>query len=710
MAQTTDGADNKGRVLQDITLETTPEQIRFGNRVLSLILDRKSGRLLRVDAPGVATGVVQSAGSDAPTARLLFDSDRNWEPRFLFSDTQIDAARRSVTLCLTIGLFPNGGEEQSHLLSLYYTLFPSERRVEIRAECTRASEGEAERFQGFEFSLPGVNLGAAGETAVHVPGPFWPKTYFRPGTSVAELKGVERSFHGAPDGGFGVISLHNSRINAGVITWMDCGAETNYHPSLKGDGERLTLNFRDHRQYYLRTGMTVSSDVLRLEIVPGSLSDTLKRHQIWAQKRLPLDGKTPDWVRQAVILEVYPKYFKRGFVELTEKLSFYRKIGVNTLYLMPHWKGGYSPLDLFAVEPSYGTKQELKALTKRAHELGMRVLFDMVIHGFGEASKVPAVHPEIFIHSPTGDLERHPTWKSVSTDWASPAYQEYMVTLVEQDLREYDIDGYRVDAASYKGPSWATDNPNPAYRSGTAAAEVMEMMLTALRRKKSDAVLLSEVFGPVFYTVCNFAHDNQTEAVQSFIEEMDRGNRTAADYKAHLADVYDLLPSGANRVYYARNHDTSWFYHFNGYTPRFMAFEAIHACCAIPEIFAGDPDNPHNPDDDPKIYDQYRRLFALRQKYPELAAGDLLLREVQSDNPMVFTALRRLNGKTVLILISLSNRDEITNVIFSDAAPKKAGTLRLFDPQGEQGTESAVAPDQPLRVTVKPFQTLIGRL
>ncbi|MEJ7712336.1 MAG: hypothetical protein WKF84_21385 [Pyrinomonadaceae bacterium] len=35
------------------------------------------------------------------------------------------------------------------------------------------------------------------------------------------------------------------------------------------------------------------------------------------------------------------------------------------------------------------------------------------------------------------------------------------------------------------------------------------------------------------------------------------------------------LPIGANRVFYTRNHDTSWFYHFNGYTPRFMSMEAV---------------------------------------------------------------------------------------------------------------------------------------
>ena len=66
---------------------------------------------------------------------------------------------------------------------------------------------------------------------------------------------------------------------------------------------------------------------------------------------MPLDAKTDAWVKKMVVLEVYPKYFKGGVNGLTEKLPFYKEIGFNTIYLMPHWKGGYFPLDLYAVDP-----------------------------------------------------------------------------------------------------------------------------------------------------------------------------------------------------------------------------------------------------------------------------------------------------------------------------------------------------------------------
>ncbi len=195
------------------------------------------------------------------------------------------------------------------------------------------------------------------------------------------------------------------------------------------------------------------------------------------------------------------------------------------------------------METAYGTEADLKELVGKAHELGMKVLFDMVIHGFHKNSPVLQQRPELFVRKENGEMALHPTWRSVSTDWANPAYQQYMVDLVTHDLRNYNIDGYRVDAATYKGAGWDPTVTYPVYRSGSAAPELMEKMLQALRQTEPDAVLLSEVFGPVFYSVCNLVHDNQTEAVPVLLEKMDKGEYNAALYKTHMANVYDMLPT-----------------------------------------------------------------------------------------------------------------------------------------------------------------------
>ncbi len=415
-----------------------------------------------------------------------------------------------------------------------------------------------------------------------------------------------------------------------------------------------------------------------------------------------------------VLLEVYPAYYEGGFKEIAQRLPAYREIGFNTLYLMPHWEGGYSPIDLYAVEPSYGTADDLKALVQTAHGLGMHVLFDMVIHGFNKKSPVPEQHPELFVHNEQGELELHRTWKSITCDWASPAYQQYMADLAAHDAEEYGIDGYRVDAATYKTPNWNADIPYPAYRSGSAAPEVLAKILQALRARNPEAVLLNEVFGPLYYSVCNLVHDNQTEAVPFLLEKMDKNEIVADTYKQHLANVFEALPLGSRRVIYARNHDTSWFYRFGGYTPRFMAMEAIHAFFAIPSIFAGDRKHAPHPDDDPATYDYYKKLFAYRKKMPELIRGEIVLREVECDNPWVFAGIRRLENRSVLIVVSLSANEGTAQIeIPSYHLSSPANVIpALWDviQDSEYPAQSIDRQTGTIEIAIKPFQVLVGRL
>jgi glycosidase len=360
------------------------------------------------------------------------------------------------------------------------------------------------------------------------------------------------------------------------------------------------------------------------------------------------------------------------------------------------------------VDPKYGSEAELRELVGTAHRLGLKVLFDMVIHGFNPASLVVVARPDLFIKDEAGKPALHPTWKSVSTDWAGSAYRQYMADLVRHDVRTYGIDGYRVDAASYKGPAWEAALPYPAYRPGAAAPELMAHMLRALREGRPEGVLLSEVFGPVFYSVSNLAHDNQTEAPQLLLERMEMGQYTAAQYQEHLASVADALPAGANRVFFARNHDTSWFFHFNGYTPAFLALEAVHALFGIPEVFAGDPENGPHPDADPGVYNYYRKLFRLKKEFTEWMHGRLRLRDVRCDNPHVFTGLRSTDTHTGLTLVSLSGKAEVAPV-FLGAGVSNARRLVLRD---ALTGESVTVPREDDRFVfhLRPYQVLVGRI
>ncbi|MCX6378569.1 MAG: DUF3459 domain-containing protein, partial [Armatimonadetes bacterium] len=173
---------------------------------------------------------------------------------------------------------------------------------------------------------------------------------------------------------------------------------------------------------------------------------------------------------------------------------------------------------------------------------------------------------------------------------------------------------------------------------------------------------------------------------------------TAKGYKLHLANTRDMLPSGSHRVYASRSHATEAIAKFAGDTPQFRALEAIHALCGVPQVYA------EAPQESPRLFEFYRRLFALRKRFPELTRGELYLREVDTDNPQVFSAIRSQGGATTWVLISLSDKPLTATITTSLSTPLPT---RFLDPLTNKKT-SASTDGQSLKISVQPGQILIG--
>ena len=702
----------------DIYQTQTDSQLIFGNQRLEIKIDKATGEWQSWTMEKQSENLLTPL-SDQPALDFSVDGTHQIAGQgstFIRHQYTIDKDRRGASLAVTVGVGSQENGLFAYELTSIYKLFPLEKRIERSARLLRnrgisdnktrtGTNLDREHFDGFRFQVPGTIIGTPDQCTITVPGPFFTTTFVRPETRYDSLKAQKITFHSAPDAGFGLLLLQNRKRRVTIASFMNTAGEVAYRSAIEGNGQTITLRHDDKRAYYLTPGMTVESDVHHLEIGQSD-AQVMQAYQRMVTDTYPPDLKTPAWVRDQVILEVYPSYFAGGLKAITAKLPFYATVGCTMIYLMPHWLGGYSPMDPYALDPQFGTKAELQTLVRTAHKLGLKVIFDMVIHGFNQTSPVPMQRPDMFVRNETGKLANHPTWGSITPDWANTGYRQYMVDLVLHDQREYDIDGYRVDAATYKGAGWNPNVPYPAYRDGSAAPELMSAMLTALRRKKPESVLLSEVFGPVFYTVCNFAHDNQTEAVPLLQEKMQRGAYTAADYKTHLVGVFGSLPKGVNRVFYARNHDTSWFYHFDGYTPQFMAFEAVHALFGIPEIFAGDPDHKFNPDDSPQTYALYKRLFTFRKQNPEFARGEIVLTDISSDNRQVFSGLRKMGSRTSVALISFSDKVETTTITITGSPVQAVAMTDVYTGRVVKPVPTGAGT---FMVTLSPFQALVGR-
>ncbi len=169
----------------------------------------------------------------------------------------------------------------------------------------------------------------------------------------------------------------------------------------------------------------------------------------------------PSWARDAVIYEVnIRQYSEEGtFKAFAEHLPRLQKLGVDIVWLMPvhpvgekNRKGSlgsyYSVRDYHAVNPEYGTMDELKELVAEAHEQGIHVLLDWVANHTAWDNPLVYDHPQWYEKDSTGNMVSPFDWTDVAQlDYDNDSLRMYMIDALKYWVREADIDGYRCDVA-----------------------------------------------------------------------------------------------------------------------------------------------------------------------------------------------------------------------------------------------------------------------
>ncbi len=200
------------------------------------------------------------------------------------------------------------------------------------------------------------------------------------------------------------------------------------------------------------------------------------------------------WVEDAVVYGVVPHNFgSEGFRSVTSKLDYLKDLGINAIWLAPAnltpAEGGhsYNVSDYFELRPDYGTKEEFRELIKEAHDRGIKVLMDYVPNHtayehryFQHALEYGKSSPYygFYDRDENGVYTYYFDWPHLpNLNYDNPEVVRWMVEAISYWIREFDIDGYRVDAI------WGVRQRRPDF---------WPMMRTELQRIKPDMVLIAE--------------------------------------------------------------------------------------------------------------------------------------------------------------------------------------------------------------------------
>lgn len=111
---------------------------------------------------------------------------------------------------------------------------------------------------------------------------------------------------------------------------------------------------------------------------------------------------------------------------------------------------GYHVSSFFAPASRCGTPEELKELVRRAHELGLAVIMDLVhahyVRNLNEG--IDELDGTDHLYSLPGKAGYQPYWDSKLFDYGKDEVQHFLLSNVKYWLDEFHFDGYRFDGVT----------------------------------------------------------------------------------------------------------------------------------------------------------------------------------------------------------------------------------------------------------------------
>jgi cyclomaltodextrinase len=197
-------------------------------------------------------------------------------------------------------------------------------------------------------------------------------------------------------------------------------------------------------------------------------------------------GELPQWAREAVIYHIFADRFHPGegrewlqtsnLRELVggtlwgvrDKLDYIQELGATAIWLSPTWPStsyhGYDVTDYYSTADHLGGDAAMHALVEEAHKRGIKILLDLVCNhtsnehpDFVDALNNPnSKFRDRFIFDDTEIGYR--TFFGVASmpqvNLQNAEARAWMIDIAKFWLREFDVDGFRLDHANGPAPGF----------------------------------------------------------------------------------------------------------------------------------------------------------------------------------------------------------------------------------------------------------------
>ncbi len=398
------------------------------------------------------------------------------------------------------------------------------------------------------------------------------------------------------------------------------------------------------------------------------------------------------WIKSGVIYEINPRTFSAtgNFKGVEAGLDRLHDLGVTILWLMPvHPLGqvkkkgtvgsAYAVQDYMAVNPSYGTKQDLKNLVASAHQKGFKVIIDIVANHTSWDSVLLKQHPDWFKHDAQGSvIPPNPDWTDVAgLDYRNQPLRTYMTDMLKYWLKEFDLDGFRCDVA------------------GEVPTDFWENARVELEKIKPDIVMLAEANKPELL-VKAFDLDYAWPFHSTLTDVLENG-KPATSLEDSWKSERERFPKGAIEMRFSDDHDEKRAIARFGERGALAASALVFTSDGVPAVYNGMEVGDTTESTAPALFENmpvfwgigerrsnflpfYKQLIALRKSHPALQQGETeWIRNSAPDR--VISYVRRADREEFLVVINCSNQPFMGMV--DSASENYADVTPNGDPKAE---------------------------